>query len=62
MGADAKTALAIAVVPFAKDSISEDTLYNILSGAVTVLNDAGCILVGGHSTEGPTLSLGMPSP
>ena len=58
MGADAKTALAVAVVPFAKDSIAEETLYQILAGAVRVLNAAGCLLVGGHSTEGPALSLG----
>ena len=59
MGAEAQTALAIATVPFGLDSKVEDTLVQLLAGAVDVLNDAGAALVGGHTNEGAELSLGF---
>ena len=58
MGGQAKTALAIAVVPYSTEQIAEETLYQMLAGAVAVLERDGCRLVGGHSAEGPELSLG----
>lgn len=59
MGASAHSALAIATLPYAEDKIVEEQLYQILSGALEVLNEAGCNLLGGHTSEGAELSFGL---
>ncbi|KAL3145556.1 hypothetical protein ABBQ32_003381 [Trebouxia sp. C0010 RCD-2024] len=59
MGAQAQTALALAVVPFGLDSKMEEELFQMLAGAVPVLQAAGCALVGGHTCEGQEASLGF---
>jgi selenide,water dikinase len=59
MGATAHTATAIAVVPPGLDRQTQSLLSQLMAGAVHVLNAAGCALVGGHSGEGPELSLGF---
>ena len=59
MGGEPQTALAIATVPFGIESKVEDVLTQMMSGAMEILNDAGCALVGGHTSEGPELSLGF---
>ena len=59
MGAQAQTALALAVVPFGLDSKMEEELFQMLSGAIPILQAAGCTLVGGHTCEGQEASLGM---
>ena len=59
MGAMPHTATAIAVVPPGLDRQTQSLLSQLMAGAVQVLNAAGCTLVGGHSGEGPELSLGF---
>jgi len=59
MGAVPQSALAIATVPYALEAKVEETLYQLLSGAVKVLNQSQSPLVGGHTTEGAELGFGL---
>jgi len=59
MGGQAQSATAIATVPPGLEAKVEDTVFQMMSGAVEVLNEAGCALVGGHTGEGAELALGF---
>jgi selenide,water dikinase len=59
MGGEPQTALAVATVPFGVEEKIEDTLVQMMTGAMEILNDTNCSLVGGHTSEGPELSLGF---
>ena len=59
MGAEPHSALAIATLPYAAPEKLEDTLRQMMAGAMQVLNTAHTTLVGGHTSEGAELSLGF---
>jgi selenide,water dikinase len=59
MGAEAQSATAIATVPPGLEAKVEDIVFQMMAGAVSVLNEAGCALVGGHTGEGSELALGF---
>ncbi len=59
MGAIAQSATAIATVPPGLEAKVEDVLFQMMSGALSVLNEANCSLVGGHTGEGKELALGF---
>ena len=59
MGATPWTALAIAAVPFMAGRRMGEELRAMMLGAVQVLREDGCVLVGGHSAEAAEASLGF---
>ena len=59
MGGEPQTGLAIATIPFGIEEKVEDTLTQMMTGAMEILNDTNCSLVGGHTSEGTDLSLGF---
>ena len=59
MGGEPQTALAIATVPYGLEAKIEADLSGMMNGANEVLRQAGCALVGGHTSEGAELSLGF---
>jgi selenide,water dikinase len=59
MGAEAQSALAIATVPYGRERIVEQTLSELMSGALDALAPTGAVLAGGHSSEGAELAFGL---
>jgi selenide, water dikinase len=59
MGATGQSALAIATIPYSAEDKVEETLYQLLSGAIAVLNSLQIPLIGGHTTEGGELAFGL---
>src|SRR5947209_10366191 len=59
MGGAPEAALAIASLPAARPALVEHDLFHILRGGVEVIENAGAVLVGGHSAEGAELALGF---
>ncbi len=59
MGAEPQSVLAIATVPYGREKIVEEMLYEVLAGAIKTLHPTGAVLVGGHSAEGAELAFGL---
>eukprot|EP00210_Caulerpa_lentillifera_P005983 g5718.t1 len=59
MGGTPNTLLATVVVPFAAEDKMESDLIQLMFGAKKVCEEAGCEIVGGHSSEGSDLYLGF---
>jgi len=59
MNARPFSALAIATLPYARGPVQEAQLFELLTGAVESLRQAGVVLTGGHTTEGAELALGF---
>lgn len=59
MGAEPQSALAIATVPYGSSDVVEETLFQLLAGALKVLHEAKADLIGGHTTEARELAFGL---
>lgn len=59
MGATPHSALAAITLPFAKEEIVENDLSAVMRGIMKTLDEAGAQLIGGHTSEGETLSVGL---
>lgn len=59
MGGRPIRALALATLPPARPDKQAEDLFQLLSGARSVLDREGVALLGGHSSEGATLALGF---
>jgi len=59
MGGTPRYALATAVVPAGPSAKMEEALFQLLAGARACLDREGVALVGGHSSEGADLALGL---
>jgi selenide,water dikinase len=59
MGATPDSALALANVPFGHPRIMQDTLYQMMRGALDCLQEANTALLGGHSSEAGEMAFGL---
>lgn len=59
MGAQPRSAQVHACLSYASRALQQRELFQLMAGLVCELEKADCQLVGGHSMEGPELSLGL---
>lgn len=59
MGATPHAALALVTLPYADENKLEQDLFQLLAGALSILEQAGVMLAGGHTAEGAELALGL---
>tara|TARA_A100001037_G_scaffold66788_1_gene59126 strand:- start:6 stop:2258 length:2253 start_codon:yes stop_codon:yes gene_type:complete len=59
MGAQPHSAQIIATLPYALERPLEETLFQLLSGALVELESHGASLIGGHTLEGERLAIGL---
>jgi selenide, water dikinase len=58
-GAQPVSALASISLPFASGSLLQRDLYQLLAGALHEFSHVDCVLGGGHSMQGPELTVGF---
>lgn len=54
-----QSAQVMVTLPSASETIVERDLHWLMTGLVSALNEEGCALVGGHTTQGDELSVGV---
>ena len=59
MNGDPVSALALCVLPYGKEEKVENDLTQMIAGACSILKEEGCALVGGHSSEGAEIAMGL---
>jgi len=59
MHAEPQSALALCTIPHGPEHKVAEQLYQLMAGAVEVLNESKTSLVGGHSAEGEELAFGL---
>ena len=59
MGGLPRSALAWVTVAHAEESLMEEDLYQVMTGARRAFDESGTMLAGGHSGEGAELSVGF---
>jgi selenide,water dikinase len=59
MNAEPVSALALCVLPFGPEALVEADLTQLLAGVLAALKEERCALVGGHTSEGAELAVGI---
>ncbi len=59
MGAKPHSALAMVSLPLGAEAVMGEMLQQVLAGALTVFGESQACIVGGHTTEAETLSVGF---
>ncbi|MBI1839911.1 MAG: selenide, water dikinase SelD, partial [Verrucomicrobia bacterium] len=59
MGAEPRSALALALLPYGPDERIEEDLFQVMAGAMEVLAASDTLLVGGHTGEGAEMGFGL---
>lgn len=59
MNAKAQSALAVLTLPESSEAVTEQKLYDLLSGALKVFKREGVALIGGHTTTATDFTLGF---
>jgi selenide,water dikinase len=59
MGARPQSALAVVMLPVAREEQMEEQLHQLLAGALETLSEHDTVLAGGHTAEGAELAFGL---
>ena len=59
MGAEPHSAQAMVTLAYGRADKLEEELFQLLTGAAEALSEAGAVLVGGHTSEGPEPAFGL---